>query len=273
MTTRPLGPPRGILLPTPAEGAFAHARVAPTADLARFVAHHWTVAWDLRGREPHVQKTLPHPCAHLVIEEGRSEIVGVLTTIFERTLEGRGVVFATKFTPGGFHPFARVPLVDLTDRRIPLNEMFGADGVALERAVLEAPDDAARFARLEEFLRTRERAPDDGLDTVAEIVALAERDRTILRVEDVTSRLGVTPRTVQRLFRRFVGVGLKWVIRRYRLLEALERIDAGGDIDWPALAIDLGYFDQAHFIKDWKSLIGEPPTQYRARASERPRPR
>ena len=61
----------------------------------------------------------------------------------------------------------------------------------------------------------------------------------------------------------------KWVIRRYRLHEALERVNAGHRVDWAALAAELGYFDQAHFIRDFKALVGRTPAEYGREAGAR----
>ena len=72
-------------------------------------------------------------------------------------------------------------------------------------------------------------------------------------------------RRLQRLFAEHVGVGPKWVIRRYRLHEVTERMSAGAPIDWAALAADLGYADQAHLTRDFTDLFGEPPTAYARR--------
>ncbi len=74
-------------------------------------------------------------------------------------------------------------------------------------------------------------------------------------------------RALQRLFSRYVGVSPKWVIRRFRLQEAAEQLTRGNIVDWSRLALDLGYFDQAHFINDFRSLIGMSPTEYAKRAS------
>lgn len=85
-----------------------------------------------------------------------------------------------------------------------------------------------------------------------------------MRVEDLAERLAVSVRTLQRLFRERVGVTPKWMLGRYRLHEAAERI-AGGDVtDWAALALDLGYFDQAHFIRDFGAVVGRTPADYAA---------
>ena len=69
-------------------------------------------------------------------------------------------------------------------------------------------------------------------------------------------------RALQRLFAEYVGVSPKWTIRRYRLQEAAERLAAAESVDWPALALDLGYADQAHFIRDFKRMIGRAPAEY-----------
>jgi AraC-like DNA-binding protein len=72
-------------------------------------------------------------------------------------------------------------------------------------------------------------------------------------------------RRLQRLFADYVGVGPKWVIRRYRLHEITERMAAGGRIDWLRLALQLGYADQAHLSRDFTAIVGETPTRYAQR--------
>ncbi|HJU40524.1 MAG TPA: helix-turn-helix domain-containing protein, partial [Tahibacter sp.] len=64
---------------------------------------------------------------------------------------------------------------------------------------------------------------------------------------------------LQRLFGDYVGASPKWVINRYRLHEAVERLAAGDAVDWADLALELGYFDQAHFNRDFKRLVGRAP--------------
>ena len=74
---------------------------------------------------------------------------------------------------------------------------------------------------------------------------------------------GLRPRALQRLFHEFVGISPKWVIRRYRMHELVELLNAGQSVDWPALALDLGYFDQSHLIRDFRRLTVHTPERYR----------
>jgi AraC-like DNA-binding protein len=85
-------------------------------------------------------------------------------------------------------------------------------------------------------------------------------------VDDLAAAAGRSPRALQRLFREYVGVTPKWVLRRLRLQEAAERM-ADGTGDWAALALDLGYFDQAHFINDFRRVVGRSPAEYAAQAA------
>jgi AraC-like DNA-binding protein len=252
---------RGILRPDAAP--FRLAIHAPPPDLAGFVERHWVVRWDLRGREPYLSEILPHPSVHLVIEPGGSAVHGVATGRWSRLLEGRGEGVGTKFWPGGFAPFSRVPVVELTNTSAPLEHVLGPGAGKLERDVLACGDDGDRIAVVQAFLRGRLPAPDPRVATVARIVRAMLEVPPGTRLEEISRRFGMSPRTMQRLFRSYVGVNPKWVLQRYRLHEAAERI-AAGERDLARLAPDLGYFDQAHFIKDFKALVGRSPAEYAA---------
>ena len=79
---------------------------------------------------------------------------------------------------------------------------------------------------------------------------------------------GVSPRSLQRAFQRLVGLGPKWVLLRYRLHEAAERIATGEANDLTELALDLGYFDVAHFTRQFTAAMGQSPGAYARRCAE-----
>jgi AraC-like DNA-binding protein len=252
----------GILNPRAGEGVFTIARRAPPADLAAFVDYHWIVRWRLGDRPPFAQETLPHPNVHLVVGTHRPGVHGVGTKRFVAELEGEGFALGTKFRPGGFFPFLERDVCELTERELPIGEVFGADGAAFEAEAMAAPTDDARIACIERFLRSREPASDELAALAARAVDLARADATVSKASQLAAHVGVSPRTLERTFRRYVGVGPKWIIRRFRVHEACERIAGGAAPCWSALATDLGYFDQAHFIRDFKSQVGRTPAEY-----------
>jgi AraC-like DNA-binding protein len=244
------------------EGMFRLARYVPTPDLSFFIEHFWIVAWDLRGRDPYLQENLPYPSVHVVIEPGRSGVFGVTTGKFARWLEGKSGAFGIKFRPGGFYPLLGSPVAALTDRVLPLDAVFGDEGRAFEAAVLALDGDEARIEEAETFLRERLPAPDAAISEVNRIVNCIVEDRALTKVEDLAARLGLSKRALQRWFHDYVGVSPKWVIKRYRLYEAAELAASEHRVNWARLAQDLGYFDQAHFIKDFKAMVGKTPADY-----------
>jgi AraC-like DNA-binding protein len=260
--------PRGILHQSVEPSVPGYGRYWPPDDLAPFVEHFWTVAWDVA--KPEMHEVLPHPSVHLVLEQGNSRVAGVPTGKFTRVLEGRGRVLGTKFRPGGFHSFFGRAVSGLTNRTLLLAEVFGPAAEELETRALSYVDPLAAFEVVQTFLRGQDPAPDPTVELVGRIAERAATDRDITRVEHLVQAFGLGPRKLQRLFDEYVGVSPKWIIQRYRLHEAAERIAADSLIDGATLAQELGYADQAHFIRDFKTLVGSSPAEYakayRARA-------
>ncbi len=89
------------------------------------------------------------------------------------------------------------------------------------------------------------------------------RVREHVTLAPVAERLHVSPRTLQRMFARYVGASPLWVLRRYRLQDAAAAIDVGEGDDLGALASDLGFADQGHFTRAFAEVIGVPPSTYR----------
>ena len=260
---------RGVLRSPDAVGKFRHARIAPSEALRPWVQHFWSVHWDLRDAKPIAPETLPHTNVQLVFESAGADVCGVSTARFTTRLEGQGSVFGVKFRPGAFRPILGKSVSTLRDRTVPIGAVFGADGRALEREVRGVDSDADKAALVETFLRGRSDAADSQIERVGRIVDEIADNRELVRVEQLVDRWGIGRRPLQLLFNEYVGVGPKWVIGRYRLHEALERLHEGRTLNYAQLATDLGYFDQAHFIRDFRKLVGCAPAAYARRSSVR----
>jgi AraC-like DNA-binding protein len=181
-------------------------------------------------------------------------------------LRGRGHALGTRIAAGMWPVLAAgMPAHRTTDRNLTFAEAFGdRDGARLARALRAAPTPAAHRAAVEAFLRERAPArPDPDAVLAGRIVAaLLAQPTAAARVADVAAGAGLSPRALQRLFRRHVGLTPKQVLQRSRLHEAVERVAARDGASRAELALDLGYADQAHFTNAFRAATGRSPARY-----------
>jgi AraC-like DNA-binding protein len=253
---------RGILHPDTQESTYSLTRYPPSAATSPYVKHYWVVQWDLRGSEPYDSIVLSHPNLNLVFERERTMVYGIPQMTSVQRLQGRDWVIGVKFRAGGFYPFWEKPVSELADRAVDFHEVFGMDRLPLTEAIFAEEDGVRAASLVDAFLCERLPARDPNVDAVDGIVRMIQEDRMIRTSEDAARLAGMSLRTMQRLFARYVGVSPKWVIQRYRLHEAAERAVLEGVSDWTAFALELGYYDQPHFIRAFKAFIGLTPEEY-----------
>lgn len=250
--------------PSRAEHRIQVGRSEPDPDLAGLVDYFWWVRWDTP--RPHVQEVVPRPVVHLTAEvvdgEPRLLVHGVHPRMFHRRLEGTGLTVAAGFRPAGFRPFVREDVAVLQGREVPAAEVLGVDDrrVAADVLACERPEDGA--ALLAEWLRGLTRADDPLVGTLADLVEQVEEDTSLVRAEQLAELAGVSLRTLQRRFGSYVGIGPKWVVQRFRLLDVTAAAHGAGEVDWAELAARLGYADQSHLIRAFTQLVGHPPAAY-----------
>jgi AraC-like DNA-binding protein len=174
-------------------------------------------------------------------------------------------VIGVHFRPGGAFPFLRMPAGELRETTLSLETLWGAAAVDLRDQLLEAPTHRARFEILERALLAeyyRRRAERHG----AVDFALRRILRTphLTAIQSVTEQIGLSPKRFIQVFRDETGFTPKVFCRIRRFQQALERIDASRSVDWARVALDSGYFDQAHFIHDFRAFSGIKPSTYLA---------
>ncbi len=228
-----------------------HQFFAPSPDLSPYVDRYWDVTWDYT--RPYRQLIVPYPNVHLTFGAGAAEVHGVSSHHVVRELGGAGHVFGVAFQPGCFGPFLGEPVQSITDRTVPGDTVFAN--------LPDRPD----VDTVERMIRANLPPRDQRAQLATAVVSRIITEPEITRVDMLAQDLDTSVRGLQRLFADHVGVGPKWVIRRYRLHEVTQRMEAQEPIDWAALAADLGYADQAHLVRDFSAMFGESPTRYAAR--------
>jgi AraC-like DNA-binding protein len=236
-------------------------RVEPSPGLERIVERHWIVRWDLRGREPFRQEVLPHPSINLVVEPSQAFVWGVPTKRDTRVLEGAGWAIGTKFQPGAFTACTGIEAARLTDDRVQLPTAFG------RRLDQHDREPRSIIAAIETLLSPWAALDEPVLDLMGQAIDSMRHLPPSARVQEIADANHLSPRTLQRLFRRYVGVSPKWVLKRLRIHQAVEQIASDPAPHWTRLALELGYYDHAHFIRDFRLVVGRSPTQYAQEAA------
>lgn len=258
-------PARGLLHKRTSFEHFELTRFEPSADLADWVEHHWMVLYDLGDRPPYTQRNLSHPNQHLVVDSrGETGIFGAATGVFETVLDGSGRVFATKFWPGAFRPFFGRAVSALSDTFVPAEAVFSRSSAELQEEFTGLNDPLGMAERLEDVIRAQLPEPDEKAGLARRIVRFAEANLELVSAGELAEAFGLGLRALQRLFDEYVGESPKWVIDRYRMLEAVETLNTGGAETLTELAHRLGYFDQAAFNHAFEKLTGAAPGVFRA---------
>ncbi|MCR6481472.1 AraC family transcriptional regulator [Amycolatopsis sp. OK19-0408] len=266
--------PRGIVAEATARTMFTLTRHAPAPELAEFVDYHWVLRWDLRGKPAHEQRVLPNLAVHVTFFPGASGVHGPGRDVFSHRLEGRVQGLGVRFRPGSFRAFLGRSVSDIADRAVPLTDVFGPTAIDAAESVRTAADDAQMVRAIDNLLIAKPVRLSPAARRAVEAVESIAHDPGITRVAQLCADTGLTTRAVQRLFAEHVGCPPKWAIRIYRLNDAAQRIATEGDPDYAGLAVRLGYSDQSHFIRDFRTVTGQSPAEYTrtARAAAEPEP-
>ncbi|SDE54597.1 AraC family transcriptional regulator [Glycomyces harbinensis] len=264
----PTASDKGILRPHEAVRFIDLRRYPVPGRLGTYVERYWSVHWDLPEGTAYESVVIPHPCVNLsFMPVIGAELHGPGNAVSRHPLTGSGRVFGAKFRPGGFTAFSGVEAAALADWSSGAATVLGPEADELNAIVMNGADEAA-VEVVSRFLDARlpERA-DPRYGRLLEVVAAMLEDRGITRVDQVAARFFMSPKTLQRLFQDYVGLGPKTLIRRYRLHDAADRLAEDPEADLARLAAELGWSDQAHFTHDFKDLIGYPPAEYAAQCA------
>jgi AraC-like DNA-binding protein len=266
-TATQTAPIRGVVGRGGSTSAFDLDRWGPSDATARFVEHFWSVSWDLRDHGPFDSTVITFPSLHITHEWGddgprhgfplpNTLVHGIVERMFNTTISERGRVVGARFRPGGFTARFGRDAAALTGRVQPVDdELFG-------RPIHLEDDVDAAAARLDQLIGEYAGELDPTFVSLTHLVDRIRDDDRLHRVEQVMQHSPWSARTTQRVFRRYVGVPVKWVLCRYRLQQAALEIESQPGVDHADLAVRLGWYDQAHFINDFRDMLGTTPGEY-----------
>ena len=247
-----------------------YSEIKPRPPLSRFVECFWTLEGEEQSPQP--ERILPDGCIELILNFGakfsqhcddnrslqpRNFLVGQMTGPILISPTGPSELVGIRFHPGGTLPFLRLPLEEVTDEVVELGSLSSK----LERELLDAVSESSslpqRIAAVEVFL-TRSVIANLEHSRVMRLAAKIVETAGAVSVDQLANDAGISSRQLERRFLREVGVGPKLlgrIIRFQQVFRAVEQRNAA----WSAVALECGYYDQAHLIRDFNQFAQQTP--------------
>jgi len=165
-----------------------------------------------------------------------------------------------RFRTGGAYRFMRLPLDQLTDQNVASCDLWGSEGRRLEETVNKARDNDERQRLVEEFL-LRQLSTTISRPRFESAVDEIIHSRGQVRVNEVASRIGLSSRQLEREFRSRAGLAPKAFARIMRFQNLLRLVGEGTLREWTSLALEGGYADQPHMVREFRDMAGQSPTE------------
>jgi len=199
---------------------------------------------------------------------GHSVVVGTHSQFVVIDTANQASLMGVHFKAGGAFPFFMVPVDELRDVHVSLDELWGASAAELRERLLEVRTSHARFRILEQFLFAQAARPLKRHPAVNFALKDFQTRPPGRSVADVADQTGLSRRHFIQLFSQEVGLTPKVYCRIRRFQEVVRLVGTGRQFEWSDVALACGYFDQAHFIHDFRAFSGINPSTYLALHTE-----
>lgn len=247
----------------------------PSAALAPFVKCFWSLESDDETHER--ERIFPDGSIELILHyrdffqkydeagnaviQPRSFFHGQLKRYFELQPMGKVGVFSARFHPAGLRPFVPFSIDEITDLTAPTALAWGEKAAQLEIDLLQAESTEERIAVMEQFLLRQ--LNQEQVDSIVEnCVGSIIEQSGITSVDELKQQQAVGKRALERRFQQSVGLSPKLFARIVRFNYALQLIEKRDFSNFTTVAYEGGFYDQAHFIKDFYDFTGLNPKQY-----------
>ena len=235
----------------------AHERLMPTGEA--------TIVFSLRDEQMRIydadELSRYRSCGTVALAGPRLSPFAIETPSEDR-------IVGIEFLPGGTFPFFRPPASELTNQSLALEQLWRGTAGDLREQLIAAPSVEAQFTLLEQNLLAQLARPLELHPAVRFARRSICRAPHTASVSRLLERIGLSQRRFIQLFHDQVGLSPKAFCRVRRFQRVLATVHRRPAVDWAQVALDGGYYDQAHLIHEFQSLSGLTPSVYLARSTE-----
>ncbi len=249
----------------------------PSIDLSGLIRCYWTLEAP-KEIEAERQKIIPDGCMEMIFHYGdlfqqyqpdgtsivqpRCFVFGQITAPLEIAPTGITGIFAVRFFPDGFIPFSTFSLQEMENRAVSLQTLFGKESMQLENDILFAATNEKRIEAIESFLLKRLISTESIDKIVKTSVAFIMGLNGNLSVPVLSDYVKTNRRNLERKFASTIGLSPKQLSKMIRMQATLKLLSNKQFTSLTAIAQEGDYYDQAHFIKDFKEFTGMSPKQF-----------
>jgi AraC-like DNA-binding protein len=249
----------------------------PNQDLATFVKCYWTLE-SPKEKTPQRNTIVPDGCMKMIFHYGdpykhysengniiflpKCFVIGQLTKPYEVEPTGETGTFFVCFRPNGFSPFATLPIKEMENTAVPLEKLFGTTGQEIGRNILNANSTSERINHIETFLLNRLTNAENIDQIVKSTIETIMTANGQLTVDELSKQGNINRRQLVRKFSLTIGLSPKQLSKTIRLQTALKILLTKKVARLTDLAYEIEFYDQAHFIKDFKEFTGLTPKEF-----------
>lgn len=233
---------------------------------------------EVRGHDVKTTKRLyPRNTPEILInfaEPIRGKVGGKTTVIEQCTIQGSKTEYVNarhprnchfisiRFTPNGYYKLLGIPQNPLTDHALPLDDIMERKPEELIPTLWKTPTVRKRIQILERWLRNLDPKSMHDSKLVSDFIINQLNQKPGLIVKQLTAKTGFTRKHLVQHFKEEAGLTIKKYQKIYRLYRVLKEINHTERISWARLAFQFGFYDQSHFIRDFKQYTGFTPSDY-----------
>lgn len=249
----------------------------PPGVLQPFIKCFWTLEAPPQPVEEK-QRIVPDGCMEMIFHYGdlykqylddarfiiqpRCFVFGQITSPLDIAPTGSSGIIAARFQPDGFIPFSSYPLSQMENKAVPLIELFGEGVKQLEENVLTAFSTGEKIDFITEFLQKNLETPEAADRIINTSLDTLLQSNGNMNVDDLADHLQINRRQLERKFSAAIGLSPKQYSKMIRLQSTLKAMQLNKYTSLTSLAYENGYYDQAHFIKDFKEFTGISPRRF-----------
>ena len=239
----------------------------PCRELQEYVACYWISKTIYLEDKPIVNRIIPDGCMDIVfninkIAQGKGAgVSGIMTTPEIREVNGIIEYVGIRFLPGGIIPFINESATSFTNQLIALEDIWGREGIAISEKIYTATSVEERMAIIETMLKCKLSNINGMPDFLKSVLHLIYLNKGVISIKELALGTYTSQRHLSRRFKEHIGTSPKTFSNIIRFQQIINQMNDNINIDFTSLVQSNGYYDQSHFIKEFKTFYGKAPTQ------------